>query len=99
MINDETDDVIKKCFDSLKNRYQNNLESMKGSEFVFQYFHLLFDKCHKINANCGGLYIDSSGWIKNKNISIKKTMRCNSHVKSWKNQTEINRFTNKYNWK
>ena len=25
----------KKIFDSFKNRYQNNLESMKGSEFVF----------------------------------------------------------------
>ena len=35
MINDEADKVIKEIFDSLKNRYQNNLESMKGSEFVF----------------------------------------------------------------
>ena len=35
MINDEADEVIKKLFDSLKNRYQNNLEQMKGSEFVF----------------------------------------------------------------
>ena len=31
MINDEADDVIEELFDSLKNRYQNNLESMKGS--------------------------------------------------------------------
>ena len=37
MINDEVDEVIKQLFDSLKNRYQNNLESMKGSEFVFDY--------------------------------------------------------------
>ena len=29
MINDEADEVIKELFDSLKNRYQNNLESMK----------------------------------------------------------------------
>ena len=34
MINDEADEVIKKVFDYLKNRYQNNLESMKGSGFV-----------------------------------------------------------------
>ena len=26
MINDEADEVIKELFDSLKNRYQNNLE-------------------------------------------------------------------------
>ena len=29
MINDETDEVIKEHFDSLKDRYQNNLESRK----------------------------------------------------------------------
>ena len=31
MISDEADEV----FDLLKNKYQNNLESMKGSDFVF----------------------------------------------------------------
>ena len=36
-INGEADRVIKELFDSLKNRYQNNLESMKGSEFVFNF--------------------------------------------------------------
>ena len=35
MINDGGSEVIKELFDSLKNRYQNNLESMKGREFVF----------------------------------------------------------------
>ena len=34
MINDEADEVIKMLFDSLKNRYQNNLKSMKCGEFV-----------------------------------------------------------------
>ena len=33
MISDTVDEVIKEIFDSLKNRYQNNLELMKGSEF------------------------------------------------------------------
>ena len=32
MINDEADEVIKELFKSLKNRYQNNLESTRGSE-------------------------------------------------------------------
>ena len=34
MINDEADKVMKELFDSLKIRYQNNLESMKGNDFV-----------------------------------------------------------------
>ena len=35
MINDEEDKVVKDLFDSLKYRFQNNLELMKDSEFVF----------------------------------------------------------------
>ena len=52
MISDEVDKVIKNI--SLKNRYQNNLESMRGSEFVFDYAQLLYYKCHKINLKRGG---------------------------------------------
>ena len=51
MINDikyKTIKAIKQLFDSIKNRCQCNLESMKGSEFVFNYFHLLHYKCCKI---------------------------------------------------
>ena len=59
MINDEVSEVIIELFNSLKNRYQSNLESMKGSEFVFDYVHLLFCKCHKTNLNRGGSYIGS----------------------------------------
>ena len=51
MIDDEADEVIKQLFDSLKNRYQSDLESMKGSEFAFDYVQLLYYKCHKINPN------------------------------------------------
>ena len=32
MISDEADEVTKKNFDSLKNRYQSNLEPIRGSE-------------------------------------------------------------------
>ena len=48
IINDESDEAIKGLFDSPKNRYQNNLKSMKGSEFFFDYVHLLYYKYHKI---------------------------------------------------
>ena len=60
MINDEADEAIKELIDSLKNRYQNDLESVKGSEFVLDYVHLLYYKCHKIS------YMDSRDWIINK---------------------------------
>ena len=51
---------------------------MKGNELVFDYVHLLYYKCHKINWNCAGSYIDSSDWIKNEkattNLINKKTI-------------------------
>ena len=69
MINNEADEDIKEFFDSLKNRYQNNLELMKGSKFAFDYVHLLYYKCRKINPKHGGSYTDSPDWIKTKKIN------------------------------
>ena len=46
---------------------------MRGSEFVFDYVHLIYYKCHRINLNRRGSYIDSSDWIKNKKTTINHT--------------------------
>ena len=43
---------------------------MKASEFVFDYVHQLRYKCHKMNPNRSGSYIDSLDWIKNKKAAI-----------------------------
>ena len=43
---------------------------MKGSEFVFNYVHLLHYKCHITNANFRGSYISSPNWIKQKRATI-----------------------------
>ena len=43
---------------------------MKGSEFVFYYVQLLYYKCHNINLNRGGSYIDYPDWIKYKKVTI-----------------------------
>ena len=40
--NDKVEEIIEEPFDSLKNRYQNNLGWMKGSEFLFNYVKLLY---------------------------------------------------------
>ena len=67
MIYDKTYEVIVKRFELLLNRYEIGLKtSMKVSDFIFNSIHLLIYKCHKINLNQGGSYIDSPDWIKNK---------------------------------
>ena len=43
VINDEANEVIEDLFDSLKSRYQNNLELMKGSEFVFMFSYCIIN--------------------------------------------------------
>ena len=45
---------------------------MKSSEFLFDYIHLLYYKCHKINQNHGGSYVNFSGWIKSKKATINQ---------------------------
>ena len=80
MISDEADEVTKKPFHSLKNRYQDNLESMRDSDFVLDYVQLWYYKCLKRNIICGGWYIDSPNWMKNKKVTIncinKKDNNC-----------------------
>ena len=81
MINVEADKFIRKLFDLLKNRYENKLESIKGSEFVLYYVHLLYYKCHKINLSRDGPYIDCPDWIrkqKNNNKSYQQKKKRNA---------------------
>ena len=75
---DEAGEVIKEHLFSIKNRYQSNLEYMKGSEFVFDYVDLLYCKYHKLNLNRGGSYTDSPDWIKIKNATISPINRKNN---------------------
>ena len=76
LTNGEADEVIKELFDLLKKRFQNNLKSIKGSEFVFDYAYLFYYKYREINPKCGGSYMDSTDWIKKEVeqliLSIKK---------------------------
>ena len=62
MISDKVDEVEEELFESL-----HTLEvSIKGSQFLFNYVHLLYYKCHNINSNCGGPKIGSAEWIRKK---------------------------------
>ena len=51
------------------------VEKKRGIEFVFDYVQLLYYKCHRINFNRGGSYIDSLDWIKNKKATINPSSK------------------------
>ena len=86
---------------------------MKGSDFIFDCVNLLYYKCHKINLNCGGSYIDSPHQIK---TTTTKKNPINDDDKSFQSSAavafnheeigkyqqrtlEIEPFINKCNWK
>ena len=69
MFIDAADEVKKENFNSFKNRYQNNVESIKDSDFAFEHVCLLYCKWYKINLSQGGSCIDSPDWTKNNNKS------------------------------
>ena len=113
MISNEADGVIKNLLNSLKKRYQNNLESIRDSDFVFEYAQLFFYKCYKKDFNRSGWYIDSPYWIKNKKATInpinkKDNKRFQYAVTVALNYGEIKKdplritkikpFINKYKW-
>ena len=67
----DANEVVDELFESLRTRYQGNLEtSIRGSDFIFESVQLLYYKCHKINLKRGGSYIDSPDWIKKKKATI-----------------------------
>ena len=73
----------------------------------------MYNKCHEINLNRGGSYINFPDWIKNKKATInpinKKDNECFQYAvtvtlnyeeikKDPQRITKIKPFTNKYNW-
>ena len=71
MMGKETNNIIDELFESLLQRYQNNLEeSMRGNEFVCDSIDLLYYHLHKVSLKRGRSYVDSPKWLKNKRATI-----------------------------
>ena len=62
-----TNEIIRNLFNSILRRYQGGLhESMRGSEFVFDYVESLNYIFHKVDLKRSGSYIVIPEWLKNK---------------------------------
>ena len=89
MIDNETDEIIEKLFESHLQRYQKDLEEkMRGSEFVFDSVDLLYDNLYKISLNRGRSYIDSLKWLKNKKVTINHALTAPLNYQNIKNNPE-----------
>ena len=72
----DVNEVVDELFESLRSRYQVNLEtSMRGRDCIFDSVQLMYQKCLKVNYRRGSSYIDFPDWIKKKKptINLKNT--------------------------
>ena len=110
----DTNEIIKKLFKSLLQRYQENLqEKMKGSDFAFDGVSYLYYNFNKISISRGGSYIDSPKWLKYKKSTVNQKNNDNKcfqyavtlalNIDKINDHPEriskIKLFIEKYNWK
>ena len=71
MFGDDNDDIIEQLFESLLQKYEENLQiKMRGSEFEFDGVNFSYYDFNKTSINRGGCYKDSPKWLKDKKSSI-----------------------------
>ena len=71
MFGDDNDDIIEQLFESLLQKYEENLQKkMRGSDFEFDSVNFLYYDFNKTSINRGGSYIDSPKWLKDKKSTI-----------------------------
>ena len=71
MFGDDNDDIIEQLFESLLQKYEENLQNkMRRSEFEFDGVKFLYYDFNKTSINRGGSYIDSPKWLKDKKSTI-----------------------------
>ena len=71
MFGDDNDDIIEQLFESLLQKYEENLQNkMRGPDFEFDGVNFLYYDFNKTSIDRGGSYIDSPKWLKDKKSTI-----------------------------
>ena len=113
MFGDDNDDIIEQLFESLLQKYEENLQNkMRGSEFEFDGVNFLYYDFNKTSINRGGSYIDSPKWLKDKKSTINPknnddkcfqyavtlALNLDKIKKDPQRVSKIKAFIEKYNW-
>ena len=113
MFGDDNDDIIEQLFESLLQKYEENLQNkMRGSVFEFDGVSFLYYDFNKTSINRGGSYIDSPKWLKDKKSTINlknNDDKCFQYAvtlalnldkikKDPQRVSKIKPFMEKYNW-
>ena len=113
MFGDDNDDIIEQRFESLLQKYEENVQNkMRGSDFEFDGVNLLYYDFNKTSINRGGSYIDSPKWLKDKKSTVNPknnddkcfqyavtlALNLNNIDNHPKRVSKIKPFIEKYNW-
>ena len=113
MFGDDNDDFIEQLFESLLQKYEENLQNkMRGSEFEFDGVNFLYYDFNKTSINRGGCYIDYPKWLKDKKSTINPknndgkcfqyaltlALNLDKIKKDSQRVSKIKPFVEKYNW-
>ena len=114
MFGDDNDDIIEQMFESLLQKYEENLQNkMRGSDFEFDGINFLYYDFNKTSINRGGSCIDSPKWLKVKKSTINPknnddkcfqyavtlALNLNNIDNHPERISKIKPFIEKYNWK
>ena len=66
----DTDGIIRELCRSFLHNYQEELEIIKGSNFVFESVELMDYKLHRVRLRRGESYIKSPKWLLHKGATI-----------------------------
>ena len=110
---DDNDDIIEQLFESLLQKYEENLQNkMRGSEFQIDGVNFFYYDFNKTSINRGGSYIDSPKWLKDKKSTINPKnnddkffryvvtlpLNFDKIKKDPQRVSKIKPFIEKYNW-
>ena len=113
MFADDNDDIIEQRFESLLQKYEENLQNkMKGSDFEFDGVNFLYYDFNKTSIYRGASYIDSPKWLKDKNsiinpknndnkcfqYAVTLAVNLDKILKNPQRVSKIKPFIEKYNW-
>ena len=113
MFDDDNDDIIEQLFESLLQKYGENLQNkMKVSDFEFDGVNFLYYDFNKTSINRGGSYIDSPKCLKDKKsttnpknnddkcfqYAITLALNLDKIKKDPQRVSKIKPFIENYNW-
>ena len=86
----DTDDIIRETFRSFLRNYREELEIIKGSNFVFESVELMDYKLHRVRLRRGGSYIKSPEWLANKKATINPKNKNDNEWLWWSTISALN---------